>query len=409
VFGVYDDASSAYAFTIKGSKLFNFNSTTFRSWGGSATALQVAGYGVIYNDGNNNLLIANNSYYNGSNNIYSNNGYATRYYQELSAGNHYFQVASSGTAGGTVTYNTALYIDSSKAVSVNTTTTSWASGGTTYAPLFNVDGGSANTAYFNNTSAASANVTIAGLNYFLSLDSGSVRVADFRVSENSLNITTTNHILLNPSSNVGIGTTSPVARLDVAGNATLVANFNYTSNGTYVRWQNNGTTFGDIGSGASLVNDGSTNDFTIHARSTYNLTFATNFTERARVTNGGQLLVNATGSTYSTFGYNLGVKGTSSQGFISIARSSQALDSQGLVVGLDSSYAYFQVRDNIGMQIATNDTPRVTISSAGLVGIGTTSPSYQLHVSRSASGNPLYVEGGSSGWVIFKRSGKFKN
>jgi hypothetical protein len=218
-FGIYSDSGSAYAFIIRGSKLFNFNSTTFQSWGTNATAIQLSGSGVIYNDGFQNFLFANNSYYNGSNNIYIKNGFATRYYQELSAGSHYFQVASSGTAGGTVSYNTALYIDSSKAVGVNTTTTSWASGGTTYAPLFNVDGGSANTAYFNNTSAASANVTIAGLNYFLSLDSGSVRVADFRVNGNSLNITAANHILFNPSGNVGIGTTNATQKLHVFGNS----------------------------------------------------------------------------------------------------------------------------------------------------------------------------------------------
>ncbi len=91
------------------------------------------------------------------------------------------------------------------------------------------------------------------------------------------------------SGNVGIGTISPAAALDVNGNATLVANFNYASNGTYVRWQNNGTTFGDIGSGASLISGGSNNDFTIHARSTYNMVFAMNFTERMRLTSSGNL------------------------------------------------------------------------------------------------------------------------
>jgi hypothetical protein len=80
--------------------------------------------------------------------------------------------------------------------------------------------------------------------------------------------------------------------LDVNGNATLVANFNYSANGTYVRWQNNGTSFGDIGSAAQLVTGGATNDFAIHARSTYNMVFATNFTERMRITSGGVIQFN---------------------------------------------------------------------------------------------------------------------
>ena len=90
---------------------------------------------------------------------------------------------------------------------------------------------------------------------------------------------------------VGIGTSSPGASLDVSGNASLVSNFNYSSNGTYVRWQNNGTSFGDIGSGSSLISGGSVNDFTIHARSTYNIVFATNFSDRGRITNGGNWLL----------------------------------------------------------------------------------------------------------------------
>ena len=99
---------------------------------------------------------------------------------------------------------------------------------------------------------------------------------------------------INNRGNVGIGTASPGAALDVNGNATLVANFNYSANGTYVRWQNNGTSFGDIGSAAQLVTGGATNDFAIHARSTYNMVFATNFTERMRITSGGEVLINTT-------------------------------------------------------------------------------------------------------------------
>jgi hypothetical protein len=91
------------------------------SWGSSAKVLQVGSKGVIYNDGSNNLLFANNSYYDGSNNIYMSNGYATRYYQEISGGQHYFQVAPSGTTGTAITYLTAITIDNSARVKFQNT------------------------------------------------------------------------------------------------------------------------------------------------------------------------------------------------------------------------------------------------------------------------------------------------
>jgi hypothetical protein len=126
------------------------------------------------------------------------------------------------------------------------------------------------------------------------------------------------------SGNVGIGTTSPVAALDVSGNATLVANFNYASSGTYVRWQNNGTSFGDVGSAGQLVSGGSTNDFAIHARSTYNMVFATNFTERMRITSAGEACIGRT-TAYGA-GFLLNVQGNiyASAGIVTGAPSGES-------------------------------------------------------------------------------------
>lgn len=89
--------------------------------------------------------------------------------------------------------------------------------------------------------------------------------------------------------NVGIGTGSaaPSARLDVESSSALVTTFNCTSNGTYVRFENNGTSFGDVGSGGQLVTGGTTTDMVLHARSTGNIIFAHNFTERVRIDTSG--------------------------------------------------------------------------------------------------------------------------
>ena len=118
---------------------------------------------------------------------------------------------------------------------------------------------------------------------------------------------------LNGTSAVFSSSVTAGGLLSVNGDATLVANFNYASNGTYARWQNNGTSFGDIGSAGSLVSGGSTNDFAIHARSTYNMVFATNFTERMRITSGGALCLGVT-SAYGTnlLNVNGGIYATSS-------------------------------------------------------------------------------------------------
>jgi hypothetical protein len=85
---------------------------------------------------------------------------------------------------------------------------------------------------------------------------------------------------------IGIGTATPSASLDINSGAALSLNINSSQN-TYLRFQKSGTSFGDIGNAESLTTGGNACDLAVHARSTGNIIFATNFTERARITNTG--------------------------------------------------------------------------------------------------------------------------
>jgi hypothetical protein len=110
---------------------------------------------------------------------------------------------------------------------------------------------------------------------------------------------------IDSSGNVGIGTSSPAARLDVnSGSAALTADFNSTSaDGLYLRFRNSGTTIGDIGSGKSVFN-GSAGDFAVGSRAG-SLVLGTGSTERARIDSSGNLLV---GTTNANQNAGVGVK-----------------------------------------------------------------------------------------------------
>jgi hypothetical protein len=104
--------------------------------------------------------------------------------------------------------------------------------------------------------------------------------------------------------------------------------------------------------------------------------------EKMRMDSSGSFMINGTSRTYgASSGYMFGVKGTASQALLSIARSTQTLDSQGMVIGLDASVGYIILRDNIGLAIYTNDTERLRIHGDGNVSVGTISNAgYKLQV-----------------------------
>jgi hypothetical protein len=179
--------------------------------------------------------------------------------------------------------------------------------------------------------------------------------------------------------NVGINTDSPNV-----GNAYGLVIRSFTNPSRLVFWNN---TSGEVSSRGQRISFENANCIFENMESGY-YAFKTggsgaNPSERARFNNVGQLLINATTSGYSTnnYGYMLGVRGTTSQAVISVAKSNQTLDTQGVLFGLSNSEAFIVNRDNTPLRFHTNNVPTMTILANGDVGIGTTTPSQPLDVS----------------------------
>ena len=71
----------------------------------------------------------------------------------------------------------------------------------------------------------------------------------------------------------------------------------------------------------------------------------------------------------------------------------------GMEFGLNGAHGYVWNRENASLYFGTNDTTRMTISSTGNTGLGTSSPSQLLHVEGSSFPTAL-IKGGSSGAIL---------
>jgi hypothetical protein len=160
--------------------------------------------------------------------------------------------------------------------------------------------------------------------------------------------------------NVGIGTTSPTTKLTVYGG---YANFTDGTANVYIGSDGSNGLFGTINN--------------------YDQRFITNNVERMRITSGGYLLLGTTTATY----------GQAGRGTFEMNGSTDNITVQ-KVGGSLANYIYSdatksELYSTNFLQVSVNGAERMRITSGGLVGIGTSSVGYTLHVQKSISGNVL--------------------
>jgi hypothetical protein len=205
--------------------------------------------------------------------------------------------------------------------------------------------------------------------------------------------------------NVGIGTTSPDSKLVVSGSGQITTKVESTNNQANVFLQGTFGQFENLAGELYITNNAASSPIIFRAGSA---------TERLRITSAGDVLVGTTSSSYSSAGRGLIVANGSTNSLFgwSVGGSSKGyMYHEGTNVYLENSVSggFFNLTQ-VGagyFSFNTNATERMRITSAGNVGIGTTSPSYKLEVNGNVYGSTTaqfgtgYIDGTQSGWAIF--------
>jgi hypothetical protein len=240
----------------------------------------------------------------------------------------------------------------------------------------------------------------------------------------------TERVRIDRLGNVGIGTTSPSSLLELSGvsNPQITLDGTTTSGYRGLIFAYDGTGFGQIGqnvqSGELIIRSGES------GQTGYFINFSVNGSDAARIDSSGRLGIGTSSPGTKLEVFNTGTYGTAFQPSIYITNASiggtvSANTGLGAITWATDSNANLvssieAIRENPGLGTASalvlrtgssgGGTERLRITSAGNVGIGTTSPISKLHVSNSGAEGFEFTPGSATNANLtthYNRNGSF--
>jgi hypothetical protein len=249
------------------------------AWSGR-TAIQLPDSAYVVSSGPSVLLGAN-VYFNGVNRTYISNGVATDYRQIN--GEHRWEYAASGTINTAISFTQAMTLDASSNLIVGTTVNHpsariFASGAinsnydSTIALRYNVSGQTNN--YYKGMTGTSIESALARGLHIFNYDADGNPGINFYPNSYAGQIASAS-MTLDPSGNLGIGTSSPVSALHIQRGASAAAYYAAAANNATLA--TSGFLIGQDAAGLSRIYQYGSNP----------MTFWINDTERGRFTAGG--------------------------------------------------------------------------------------------------------------------------
>jgi len=244
---IFFPAADTIAFTEGGVESMRIDASgnlglgvTPSAWGGGFKAFETTGTSLGSNAAGSSYYLQN-SYYNGTNFIYTTT-LAASYYAQIS-GAHRWYNAPSGTAGTTATFTLAMTLDASSNLGLGVTLSAWSG----YSALQTSGGsmwGSSNLGILSTNTYFNSGYKYATTNfaemYQQSSGAHTWHTAASGTAGNA--ITFTQAMTLDASGNLGLGTSSPISA-----SGYIQQTINGTS-GSYLNLRTNGTTVLSVGS-----------------------------------------------------------------------------------------------------------------------------------------------------------------